>query len=94
MVTLQIEHPTANFDGWKKVFNSDPAGREKGGVVRYKISRKVEDPNYVIIDLDFDTLNEAEDFLSALRNFWGRVDGKVITNPQARIIEEVESKEY
>jgi len=94
MVTLQIEHPTPNFDGWKKAFDSDPAGREKGGVIRYKILRKVDEPNYVIIDLEFDKLSEAENFLSSLRNLWSRVEGKVMTNPQARIIEVVETKEY
>lgn len=94
MVTLQIEHPTPSFDGWKKAFDSDPAGRQKGGVLRYKILRKVDDPNYVIIDLEFDKLNEAENFLTSLQKLWGRVEGTVMNNPQARIIEIVESKEY
>jgi hypothetical protein len=94
MVILQIEHPTPNFETWKKAFDSDPAGRKKGGVLRYKVLTKVDDPNYVIIDLEFDTLNEAENFLNLLRNLWNRVEGKVMTNPQARIVEVVEAKEY
>jgi ribosomal protein L35AE/L33A len=94
MLILQIEHPVPNFDGWKKAFDNDPVGRQRGGVLRYKILRKIDDPNYVIIDLEFDKLSEAEDFLGSLRNLWNRVEGSVMNNPQARIIEVVESNEY
>lgn len=31
MFMLRIEHPVADFDGWKKAFDSDPVGREKIG---------------------------------------------------------------
>ena len=94
MPILQIEHPVPNFEGWKKAFDSDPVGRQQGGVRRYKISRRIDDPNFVIIDLEFDKLSDAENFLSSLRNLWSRVEGKVMNNPQARIIEVVESNEY
>lgn len=94
MPILQIEHSVANFEAWKKVFENDPVGRQQGGVARYKILRKVDDPNYVIIDLEFDELSEAENFLNSLRKLWGRVEGTVINSPQARIIEVIESKEY
>jgi hypothetical protein len=94
MIILQIEHPVASFDGWKKVFESDPVGREKGGVKRYRISRKVDDPNFVIVDLEFDDLSSAKNFLGGLRKMWGNVTGSVINNPQGRIIEVVESYEY
>ena len=94
MPILQIEHPVPNFEGWKKAFETDPIGRQQGGVLRYKILRKVDDPNYVIIDLEFDKLMEAENFLSSLRNLWRRVEGTLMNSPQARILEVVESREY
>ena len=94
MPILQIEHPVPSFEGWKKAFETDPIGRQQGGVLRYKISRKVDDPNYVIIDLEFDKLSEAENFLNSLRKLWSRVEGTVMNNPQARIIEVIESREY
>jgi hypothetical protein len=34
---LQIEHPVPNFEGWKAAFDSDPIGRERSGVRRYRI---------------------------------------------------------
>src|SRR5437763_7035782 len=79
MPILRIEHPVPNFEGWKKAFDSDPAGRERSGVRRYQILRLVDDPNYVLIDLEFDTTSEAEALLAAMRQVWSRVEGTVMT---------------
>ena len=94
MAILRIEHQVPNFEGWKKAFDSDPVGRERSGVRRYHILRSVDDPNYVLIDLEFDTTSEAEALLAAMRQVWNRVEGTVMTSPQARIVETVETKEY
>ncbi|MBI3609247.1 MAG: hypothetical protein HY204_00925 [Nitrospirae bacterium] len=94
MYILRIEHPVPDFNGWKEAFDSDPVGREKSGVRRYRILRPIDNANYVIIDLEFDTASQAEAFLAALRVLWGRVESKVMMNPQARIVEAVETKEY
>jgi len=94
MIILQIEHKVPNFDGWKKAFDEDPIDRKKSGVQRYRIYRKADDPNYVIVDLEFNKMNEAESVLSSLLNLWGRVEGKVMVNPQTRILKIVERKEY
>ncbi len=94
MYILRIEHPVPNFDGWKQAFDSDPAGREKSGVRRYQILRAIDDPNYVMIDLEFDTVKQAEALLAAMRVVWGRVEGSIMTNPKARIVEAVETKAY
>jgi hypothetical protein len=73
-IMLRIEHTVSNFDSWKTVFDSDPVGRQKSGVRRYRILRPTDDPNYVMIDLEFDGLKEAENFRSALRNLWGSTE--------------------
>ncbi|MCG3210811.1 MAG: hypothetical protein FOGNACKC_04445 [Anaerolineae bacterium] len=94
MVILRIEHPVPDFDGWKQAFDSDPVGREKSGVRHYQILRAINDANYVMIDLEFDTVAQAEALLAAMRVIWGRVEGKIMMNPQARIVEVVETKSY
>lgn len=91
MVILQIEHKIANFDGWKKAFESDPINRKNSGVTRYKIYRPVGDLNYVIIDLEFKSLKEAENTLVNLQNLWKKVEGTVMMNPQTRILDLVET---
>ena len=94
MYILRIEHPVHNFDAWKKAFDSDPVGRQKSGVLRYRVSRAVDDANYVLIDLEFETASQAAALLAAMRVIWGRVEGKIMTNPQVRIAEIVESREF
>ena len=94
MIVLQIEHSVPDFDGWKRAFDSDPVNRQKSGVKRYRIFRKVDAPDFVILELEFDNLGEARNLLASLEKLWNRVEGKVITGPQARIVEVVESKTY
>ncbi len=94
MVNLQMEHKVPNFHAWKKAFDSDPINRRESGVLRYRVFRPVNDPNYVIIDLEFNSLDEAESALASLKNLWGKVEGKVMMNPQTRILDVVESVEY
>jgi hypothetical protein len=94
MVILQIEHKIQNYAGWKKAFDSDPINRKKSNVHQHRVYRPVDNPNYVVIDLEFDNLNDANAALIALRNLWGQVEGKVIFSPQTRMMEVVESKTY
>jgi hypothetical protein len=95
MPILQIEHAVRDYDAWKQAFDSDPVGREQGGVRRYRVLRPTDDPNYVMVDLEFDTASEAEAFRTALRELWGRVGSDLgLQDPQARIVEAVESEGY
>jgi ribosomal protein L35AE/L33A len=94
MFILRMEHPVPDFDGWKHAFESDPVDRKRSGVRRYQVMRSVDDPNYVLIDLEFDSRSEAEGLLAAMREVWGRVQGSVMSNPLARIVERVETREY
>jgi hypothetical protein len=90
MTVLRIEHPVPDFDGWKRAFDSDPAGRKAGGVRSYRVLRPVDDRNYAIVDLEFEDLQSAHAFLEVLKKIWRNAEGKVMTAPQARIFEIVE----
>lgn len=96
MVTLHIEHAIRDFDAWKVAFERDPAGRRQSGVRHHRIFRPVDDPNYVMIDLDFDSASAAESFLAKMRDVWQSPQAApaLIGSPQARIVEVVESEEY
>jgi hypothetical protein len=93
MVILQIEHPVLNFEAWQKAFDSDPVNRKQAGVRRYRVLRPVDNPNYTIIELEFDSADRAEGLLAALREMWRGVQGTIIGNPQVRIVEVMENKE-
>lgn len=94
MAVLRIEHPVGDFSAWKRAFDSDPVGRERSGVRRHRVLRPIGDPNYVMIDLEFDTPEQARALLEAMRALWAGPARAIISDPQARIAEEVEEKEY
>ena len=71
--------------------------RQQLGVRGYRILQPTDDPKYVMIDLEFDRASEAEAFLTFLqRDVWSSRDAApgLIGDPQTRIVETVESKEY
>ena len=67
MPTLHIEHSIVDFDIWKAAFQRFAEIRTRSGVRRQRVLRPVDDPGYVVIDLDFDTVDEATRFLTFLR---------------------------
>lgn len=94
MTILRIEHRIQNFEGWKQAFDGDPIDRKKSGVKRYRVCRPADDPNKVIVDLEFENLKDVESALVALKKLWIRVEGTVMFDPQTRILNIVEAKEY
>jgi ribosomal protein L35AE/L33A len=94
MIIVQIEHPVPNFDTWKAAFDSDPVNREQSGVRRYRVLRPTDNPNYAMVDLEFDSSSEAQAFLAAMREVWRRVEGTIMVSPRVRLVEPVESKEF
>ena len=94
MIVVRIQHPVTDYEAWKGTFDADPADRRGSGVRRYRILRAKDDPNCVMIDLEFDTESEAEAMLASLRAMWDRVQGTLISDPRARIVDVVETTEY
>lgn len=94
MPTLHIEHSVADFDTWKReAFDADPLGRSRSGVRSHRVARAADDPNQVMIELEFATLADAETMHAALRRLWQSPLAR-IGSPQARIMETVETREY
>ena len=94
MIVLQIEHKISNYDGWKKAFDSDPIGRKKSGVKRYRIYRPVDDPNYIIVDLEFTDIEHAQMALQALKSLWSKVEGTIMFAPKTRMLDVAGFEEY
>ena len=66
MVTLHIEHPITDFAVWKAAFDRFAEARDRAGVTRAEVRQPVGDPHYIVIDLDFPTIDRAERFLTFL----------------------------
>lgn len=91
MTTLIIEHAITNFDLWHEAFNRFASARQQAGVQAERIRRPVDDPKYVVIDLEFPDAARANGFLAFLeQNIWSTpanspaLDG----SPSARVLED------
>jgi hypothetical protein len=91
MPTLRIQHSVPDFEGWKRAFDSDPADRKGSGVRRYTVSRSVDDPNFVMIDLDFDSITDAHGLLTKMARIWLGPGKDVMQNPAAWVVDKVET---
>jgi hypothetical protein len=67
MVTLQIEHPVTDLRTWKAAFDRFAERRREGGVRAERVTHPVDDERYVVVDLDFPSLEQAERFVDFLR---------------------------
>jgi hypothetical protein len=68
MNTLHIEHAITDLDTWRAAFDRFGPVRAEAGVRGYSVRQPVDDPHYVVVDLDFDTADGAAAFLEVLRN--------------------------
>jgi len=71
MATLRIEHAIHDYDIWKTAFDGFADVRVKAGVRAFTIRRPVDNPNYLMLDLEFDTTERAGAFATFLeQNVW------------------------
>ena len=96
MPTLQFEHAIKDFTMWKAAFDRDPIDRRRLGVRRHRVYRTLDDPNYVVGELEFDSVAEAEACRDALGELWRSRDAApaLIGAPRVRIVDAVEDQRY
>ncbi|WP_441248310.1 hypothetical protein [Kitasatospora sp. McL0602] len=90
MATLHIEHAVTDFGLWSAAFERFKDVRLQSGVRGHRVQRPVDDPNFVVIDLEFDTAGEAERFLDFLRTkVWASPENApaLAGTPQVKILE-------
>jgi len=88
--TLHIEHPITDFPTWTAAFDRFAGMRRDAGVRAERVQRPVHDQRYVVIDLDFDTVDEAEAFLHFLKTqVWANVENApaLAGTPETMVLE-------
>ena len=94
-VHVLLEHRVPDFDDWKRAFDADPIDREGSGVRAYRVLRPVGNRNHVVVDLEFDKLDQATAFRAALVRLWDSTPAQaVMANPTVRIVDVIEVREY
>lgn len=90
MCTLHIEHAVTDFATWQGAFDRFADLRQKAGVQQHRVQRPIQDPHYVVIDLDFASTSEAEYFLHYLQTkVWVSPGNSpaLVGTPQTKILE-------
>jgi hypothetical protein len=91
MPTLHIEHPISDLDTWLGAFNRFADARRDAGVTAQRIHQPVDDDGYIVVQLDFDTIDAAEQFKSFLESVvWQSRDLSpgLAGTPHARVLRE------
>lgn len=68
MPTLHIEHTITDLATWQVAFGRLAAARAAAGVRSQRVQQPVDDDHFIVIDLDFDTVEAARAFLQFLRS--------------------------
>ena len=89
MTTLRIEHAITDYQLWKKAFDGFAEARARAGVRSCAIRLPVDDPSYLMLDLEFDTADAADRFAEFLvQHIWSSPASSpgLAGAPQTRIL--------
>jgi hypothetical protein len=90
MFTLSIDHAISDFPTWKQAFDRFAQARQVAGVVSHRIRRPVDDPHHLVIELEFESHENADAFRQFLANVvWADRDASpaLVGAPTCRILE-------
>lgn len=90
MTTLRIEHAISDFHLWKTAFDSFAEARANAGVRSFAIRQPVDDPRYLMLDLEFDSVSRAGAFAEFLeQHVWSSpmASPGLAGTPQTRILD-------
>lgn len=90
MPHILIRHKVKNYAKWKPVFDEHGAAREENGSWGGQLFRNADDPNELVIVLEWDSLEKARKFAQSddLRKAMQRAG--VIDKPDVYFLDEVE----
>ncbi len=92
MATLHIEHAIADLDTWLGAFDRFGEARRRAGVTVERIHQPVDDDRYIVVQLDFATVDAAHDFKHFLQTVgWQSQDLSpgLAGAPTARVLREI-----
>ena len=92
MPILHIEHPINDLDTWLGAFSRFEEARRGAGVRAQRLAHPADDDKYIFVQLEFETVGQAEDFKSFLeKRVWSNPDASpaLAGTPKARVLVEV-----
>jgi hypothetical protein len=92
MPILHIEHEISDLATWLEAFNRFAPAREQAGVQRTEVFQPSDDPNYIVVNLHFETVAAATNFRTFLHDvIWKSPEASpaLVGAPTARVLTEV-----
>ena len=90
---LHIEHPISDLATWLGAFTGFAEARRDSGVTAERVHQPIADENYIVVQLEFPTIEAAEHFKAFLESVvWQSQDLSpgLAGTPQARVLREVD----
>ena len=95
MPVLHIEHPITDLNTWLGAFTNFAAARQQAGVKAERVWQPDDDSQYIVVNLEFDSVSAAADFRNFLQaQVWSSPDASpgLAGTPRAVILTEVTSQ--
>jgi hypothetical protein len=92
MPVLHIEHPITDINTWRDAFKQFAAVRRRAGVTSERVWQPHDDPQYIVVDLEFESASSAAAFRTFLRErVWSSPDASpgLAGSPRAVILSEL-----
>lgn len=92
MATLHIEHAITDLATWLEAFNRFQDARRDAGVTAQRVHQPIDDDRYILVDLDFHSLEAANKFKEFLEQVIWRtpeMSPGLGGTPRARLLTEV-----
>lgn len=94
MAQLRLQYTIGDFDAWRKLFDADPLDRAGSGVRRVLVTRGVDAPDLLFVDLEFETVEEARTMLGRFEELWAAIPGDLAPQASGTIVETVLTEEH
>jgi hypothetical protein len=89
MTILLIEYRVTDVAEWTAVFDQDPMGRKAAWVSHHWIYQDCDDPNHLMLSLEFPSAEKAKTFCNVLQPVWDMSGAG-----QAWVLQESETATY
>ena len=92
MASLHIQHPITDLSTWVAAFSRFEEKRRLAGVLSETIRQPVDDDRFVVIDLEFETVDQATGFLHFLETaVWASEESSpaLAGTPDAKILVDI-----
>lgn len=94
MPALHIEHPISDLATWLGAFNKFTEARHEAGVTAQHIYQPIDDDHYILVQLDFQSEEAAEQFKHFLESVvWQsrELSPGLAGTPRARVLRQADA---